>query len=57
VPSTTLLAGRRARVARAVAAGTLLAGFADLARGGVTLSAVLLVAGYLVLVPLALLAE
>ena len=33
----------------------LLAGFADLARGGVTLAPILLVIGYCVLVPLAIL--
>ena len=38
-----------------VAALVLLAGYADLARGGETLAPVLLVAGYLVLVPLAIL--
>jgi hypothetical protein len=34
---------------------TLLLGYADLARGGETLAAVLLVVGYCVLVPLAIL--
>jgi hypothetical protein len=37
------------------AAVTLLAGFADLARGGITIGPVLLVIGYCVLVPLAIL--
>jgi hypothetical protein len=37
------------------AALTLLAGFADLARGGETIAPFLLVAGYCVLVPLAIL--
>ena len=36
------------------AAITLLAGYADLARGGETLAPLLLVAGYCVLVPLAI---
>lgn len=38
-----------------IAALTLLAGYADLIRGGETLSAILLVIGYCVLVPLAIL--
>lgn len=38
-----------------VAAVTLLAGYADLARGGETIAPLLLVAGYCVLVPLAIL--
>jgi hypothetical protein len=42
---------------RAIAAAALIAGYADLARGGVTLAPLLLVAGYVVLVPLALLSE
>ena len=37
-----------------VAAGTLGLGYADLARGGTTISAVLLVIGYLVAVPWAI---
>ena len=37
------------------AAITLLAGYADLARGGETIAPLLLVAGYCVLVPLAIL--
>jgi hypothetical protein len=37
------------------AAVTLLAGYADLARGGDTIAPILLVAGYCVLVPLAIL--
>jgi len=36
------------------AAAALLVGFADLARGGVTLAPILLVVGYLILVPLSL---
>ena len=38
-----------------IAAVTLLAGYADLARGGETLAPILLVVGYLVLVPIAIL--
>ena len=38
-----------------VAALVIAAGYADLARGGETLAPVLLVAGYVVLVPLAIL--
>lgn len=45
----------RARVLAALAALALAAGYADLARGGITLSAFLLVAGYCVLVPAAIL--
>jgi len=45
----------RSAILWAVAALTLLAGFADLARGGETLAPILLVIGYCVLVPLAIL--
>jgi hypothetical protein len=38
-----------------VTAVTILAGYADLARGGETIAPLLLVAGYCVLVPLAIL--
>jgi len=38
-----------------IAAATLLAGYIDLARGGETLAPILLVIGYCVLVPLAIL--
>jgi len=38
-----------------VAIGTLIVGYADLARGGETIAPILLVAGYCVLVPLAIL--
>jgi hypothetical protein len=40
---------------RAVAAVALVCGYADLVRGGLIVAPILLVAGYLVLVPLALL--
>jgi hypothetical protein len=49
--------GRRAHVAPTAAALALAAGFADLANGGITCAAVLLVVGYVVLVPYALLAD
>jgi hypothetical protein len=38
-----------------IAAATLLAGYVDLARGGETLAPILLVIGYCVLIPLAIL--
>ena len=38
-----------------LAAGTLLLGYADLVRGGVTVAPILLVIGYCVLVPVAIL--
>jgi hypothetical protein len=46
---------RRSWVYWAVAIVVLVAGFADLARGGETLAPILLVIGYCVLVPLAIL--
>ena len=46
---------RRARLLRAVASAALLLGYADLVRGGVVVAPVLLVMGYLLLVPIALL--
>jgi hypothetical protein len=39
----------------AIAAATILLGYADLARGGTTIAPILLVVGYCVLVPLAIL--
>jgi hypothetical protein len=45
------------RLLRWSAALVLLAGYLDLVAGGLTLAPVLLVAGYLVLIPLALLAR
>ena len=47
---------RRASVRWAAAAIVLMAGYADLARGGETIAPILLVIGYCVLVPLAILA-
>ena len=41
----------------AIAAATLLLGYIDLIRGGVTIAPILLVLGYCVLVPLAILKE
>ena len=38
-----------------IALGTILLGYADLARGGMTIAPILLVAGYCVLVPVAIL--
>jgi hypothetical protein len=46
---------RRSWIYWTVATIVLLAGFADLARGGETLAPILLVIGYCVLVPLAIL--
>jgi hypothetical protein len=47
--------GRRSWLYWTLAAVVLIAGFADLARGGETLAPILLVIGYCVLVPLAIL--
>ena len=46
---------RRARLLRAFASAALLLGYADLVRGGVVVAPILLVMGYLLLVPIALL--
>ena len=57
MPRLKYVAGPRAKFAR-VAAGTLIAiGFVDLARGGTVVAPFALVIGYLVLVPVALLAD
>jgi hypothetical protein len=53
-PATTTLWRRRAMF-WALAAVVIILGFADLARGGETLAPVLLVIGYCVLVPTAIL--
>ena len=53
----TLAPARRVLLLRLVAAIVLMAGYADLSAGGLTLAPLLLVAGYVVLVPLALLAR
>ena len=46
---------RRARMLGALATAVLVLGYADLVRGGVVVAPILLVTGYLLLVPLALL--
>jgi hypothetical protein len=46
---------RRRHALRAAAAAALILGFADLVRGGTVAAPILLVLGYVVLVPLALL--
>jgi hypothetical protein len=48
---STLAPTRSALLVRATAAAALGIGYADLVRGGVTLAPVLLVIGYLLLVP------
>jgi len=48
-------ASRRPWLYWGLAMGTLILGFADLVRGGETLAPILLVVGYCVLVPLAIL--
>lgn len=56
VPETTRVAPRWRSLALWVAAlATIAIGFADLARGGTTIAPFLLVIGYCVLVPLAIL--
>jgi hypothetical protein len=53
--STPALPRRRTPVLWLVAAAVLLLGYADLWRGGETIAPILLVIGYCVLVPLAIL--
>jgi hypothetical protein len=53
----TAVAAPRVRARRVLTTLALLLGYADLARGGVTLAPMLLVASYVVLVPLALLLD
>ena len=48
---------RRARALHAIAAATLVLGYVALVRGDVTIAPVLLVASYVGLVPIALLAD
>jgi hypothetical protein len=48
---------RRASFARAALLAALLVGYVDLARGGTVVAPLVLVAAYLVLVPLALLVD
>ena len=57
MPRSKHVAGPRATIAR-VAAPTLIAvGYVDLSRGGTLIAPLALVIGYLVLVPVALLAD
>ena len=51
----TLAPARRAQLLRAAAAAALLLGYADLIRGGITGAPVMIVLGYAVLVPAAIL--
>lgn len=51
----TTFAAKRPWLWWAIALGTILLGYADLARGGMTVAPILLVAGYCVLVPVAIL--
>jgi hypothetical protein len=55
VPHLRLTPERRAHVLRAAAAISLIAGYADLARGGIVVAPLLLVLGHLALIPLAVL--
>jgi hypothetical protein len=57
VPRPNSGARRRAHAARVAAAVALTLGYADLARGGAVIAPLALVAGYLVLVPVALVAR
>jgi hypothetical protein len=57
VRTLALTPGRRALGLRLAAAVALLVGYADLLRGGLTVAPVLLVLGYLVLVPLVFLLD
>ena len=55
MPNFSLVPKRRAQILRVAAAMALLLGYTDLARGGITVAPVLLVIGYVVLVPAAML--
>ena len=55
MPKTESSGRRRIPIWWALALLAIAAGYADLARGGVTLAPILLVLGYCVLVPLAIL--
>jgi hypothetical protein len=57
VLNSLFAAARRAHGVRFAAAIALALGYADLVRGGITAAPVLLVAGYVLLVPLAILGE
>lgn len=52
-----LASPRRARALRIVTLALVLLGYTDLARGGLTAAPLLLVASYLLLVPLAILSD
>jgi hypothetical protein len=54
-PDTAVARRRATLIWWSLAAGSLLAGYADLVRGGETIAPILLVLGYCVLVPLAIL--
>jgi hypothetical protein len=56
-PARRMLPRISRRALAAITAVALFAGFADLVRGGITLSAVLLVFSYCVLIPAAILAD
>ena len=51
MPNFSLVPKRHAQILRVAAAIALLLGYTDLARGGITAAPVLLVIGYVVLVP------
>jgi hypothetical protein len=53
----SLALARRAQLLRALVAAVLLLGYVDLVRGGLVVAPILLVTGYLLLVPLALLSR
>lgn len=55
MPNFSRVPKRRAQILRVAAAIALLLGYTDLARGGITAAPVLLVIGYVVLVPAAML--
>jgi hypothetical protein len=55
MPQTKITPRSRPLILWGIAAATLLAGYVDLARGGETLAPILLVIGYCVLVPIAIL--
>ena len=57
MPRVPLVASPRARTLRAAAAILIALGYLDLIRGGAVIAPLALVAGYVVLVPLAFLAE
>jgi peptidoglycan/LPS O-acetylase OafA/YrhL len=54
-PAQSGLQRRTTLIWWSLAAGSLLAGYADLVRGGETIAPILLVLGYCVLIPLAIL--